>query len=49
MDIHNLSKADILSLIDELNQYKLGNVTTEGLSQALTETLDAVKKLTTNK
>ena len=49
MDIHNLSNADILSLIDELNQYKLGNVTAEGLSQALTETLDALKKLTTNK
>ena len=43
--MQNLNNSDILALIDELNQYKLGNVTAAGLSEALTELL---YKLNTN-
>tara|TARA_R100001086_G_scaffold231911_1_gene152861 strand:- start:313 stop:465 length:153 start_codon:yes stop_codon:yes gene_type:complete len=35
--MQKLTNSDILALIDDLNQYKLGNVTTVGLSEALTE------------
>ena len=47
MDIHNLSKDDLQLLIIELHQYKYGMVTTEDLSESLTEILDAVKQVTT--
>jgi len=47
MNIHNLSKIDLLTLKSELTQYKLGNITTEQLSPELTEILDAVKQVTT--
>jgi len=46
MNIHNLSKIDLLTLKNELTQYKLGNITTEQLSPELTEILDAVKQVT---
>ena len=46
MNIHNLSKADLLTLKYELTQYKLGNITTEQLSPELTEILNAVKQIT---
>jgi O-phosphoseryl-tRNA(Cys) synthetase len=46
MNIHNLSKIDLLTLKNELTQYKLGNITTEQLSPELTEILNAVKQVT---
>ena len=46
MNLHNLSKSDLILLKYELTQYKLGNITTEQLSPELTEILDAVKKVT---
>ena len=46
MNIHNLSKIDLLTLKSELTQYKLGNITTAELSPELTEILDAVKQVT---
>jgi hypothetical protein len=46
MNIHNLSKADLLILKHELTQYKLGNITTAELSPELTEILNAVKQAT---
>ena len=46
MNIHNLSKDDLILLKYELTQYKLGNITTEELSPELTEILDAVKQFT---
>ena len=46
MNIHNLSKADLLTLKYELTQYKLGDITTEELSPELTEILNAVKQIT---
>ena len=46
MNLHNLSKSDLILLKYELTQYKLGNITTEHLSPELTEILDAVKKVT---
>lgn len=39
----SLSDWDILSLIDELNQYQLGNVTDKGLEAALKEALNQLK------
>ena len=39
----SLSDWDILSLIDELNQYQLGNVTDKGLEEALKEALNQLK------
>jgi len=38
--MQNLTNSDVLALIDEINQYQLGNVTTLGLTIALQETLD---------
>ena len=46
MNIHNLSKSDLTTLIAELNQYKSGNITTAELSPELTEILNAVKQVT---
>ena len=46
MNIHNLSKSDLILLKYELTQYKLGNITTEELSPELTEILNAVKQVT---
>jgi len=46
MNIHNLSKDDLMLLKYELTQYKVGNITTEQLSPELTEILDAVKQVT---
>ena len=48
MNIHNLSKDDLILLKYELTQYKVGNITTEQLSQELTEILNAVKQVTTH-
>ena len=39
----SLSDWDILSLIDELSQYQLGNVTDKGLEEALKEALNQLK------
>jgi hypothetical protein len=39
----SLSDWDILSLIDELNQYQLGNVTDKGLEEALQSALNQLK------
>ena len=39
----SLSDWDILSLIDELNQYQLGNVTDKGLEEALKEALNQLR------
>jgi hypothetical protein len=38
--MQNLTTSDILALIDELNQYQIGNVTKLGLTIALQEALD---------
>ena len=46
MNIHNLSKSDLTTLIAELNQYKSGNITTAELSTELTEILNAVEQFT---
>ena len=46
MNIHNLSKSDLTTLIAELNQYKLRNITTAELSPELTEILNAVEQFT---
>ena len=35
--MQKLTNSDILALIDDLNQYLNGNVTTVGLSESLTE------------
>ena len=38
--MNNINKIDIISTIDELNQYLLGNVTELGLQESLTELLN---------
>ena len=35
--MQKITNSDILALIDDLNQYKLGNLTKGGLSESLTE------------
>jgi len=35
--MNEITKGDILALIDDLNQYLIGNVTTDGLSESLTD------------
>ena len=42
--MQEITNSDILALIDDLNQYKLGNVTKLGLSESLTELLKIVNK-----
>ena len=42
--MQKVTNSDILALIDDLNQYKLGNVTTVGLSEALTNLLNKLSK-----
>ena len=38
-----MTNSEILALIDELNQYKAGNVTNKGLEEALQLALDQLK------
>ena len=38
-----LTRVDALSLIDQINQYKLGNVTELGLLESLTEAVTIVE------
>ena len=39
-----MNKIDIISTIDELNQYLLGNVTDSGLLESLTELISKLNK-----
>jgi len=42
--MQELTNSDILALIDDLTQYKLGNVTKLGLSESLTELQNKLNK-----
>ena len=44
--MQEITKSDILALIDDLNQYLNGNVTTVGLSESLTELQNKLTKQT---
>ena len=46
MNIHNLSREDILALLQELEQLKLSNITEKELSIELVEILNVVKQIT---
>jgi len=42
--MQEITNSDILALIDDLTQYKLGNVTKLGLSESLTELQNKLNK-----
>jgi hypothetical protein len=42
--MNNINKTDIISAVDELNQYLLGNVTDFGLSESLKYLINKLNK-----